>query len=90
MTVTTEELGSARVVRWDNQRHRNAWGRATITGIVRSEAGQPLAAVTVFLTGLGLGTQTREDGHYTIVVPAARSVARSSSSRRSRSSGLST
>jgi enoyl-CoA hydratase/carnithine racemase len=33
MTVTTEELGSARVIRWDNQRHRNAWGRATIAAI---------------------------------------------------------
>ena len=27
MTVTTEALGSARVIRWDNQRHRNAWRR---------------------------------------------------------------
>jgi enoyl-CoA hydratase/carnithine racemase len=33
MTVTTEPLGTARVIRWDNQRHRNAWGRATITSI---------------------------------------------------------
>ena len=33
MTVTTEELGSARVIRWDNQRHRNAWGGATIAAI---------------------------------------------------------
>jgi enoyl-CoA hydratase len=33
MTVTTEALGSARVIRWDNQRHRNAWGGATIAAI---------------------------------------------------------
>ena len=33
MSVTTEELGPARVIRWDNQRHRNAWGRATISAI---------------------------------------------------------
>jgi enoyl-CoA hydratase len=33
MTVTTEELGSARVIRWDNQRHRNSWTRATIAAI---------------------------------------------------------
>jgi enoyl-CoA hydratase/carnithine racemase len=33
MSVMTEELGSARVVRWDNQRHRNAWGRETIAAI---------------------------------------------------------
>ena len=45
---------------------------ATITGVVRNEAGQPLAAATVFLTQLGIGTQTREDGRYTLVVPTAR------------------
>src|SRR5688572_30064953 len=45
---------------------------ATITGVVRTEAGQPLAAATVFLTQLNIGTQTREDGRYTLVVPAAR------------------
>ena len=33
MTVTTEPLGAARVIRWDNQRHRNAWGRDTIAAI---------------------------------------------------------
>lgn len=33
MTVTTEELGSARIISWDNRRHRNAWGRATIAAI---------------------------------------------------------
>jgi enoyl-CoA hydratase/carnithine racemase len=33
MTVTTEELGSARAIRWDNRAHRNAWGRATIEAI---------------------------------------------------------
>jgi enoyl-CoA hydratase len=33
MNVTTEELGSARIVSWDNQRHRNAWGGATIEAI---------------------------------------------------------
>ena len=33
MNVTTEELGNARIVSWDNQRHRNAWGGATIEAI---------------------------------------------------------
>jgi enoyl-CoA hydratase len=33
MNVTVEELGTARVVTWDNQRHRNAWGRETIAAI---------------------------------------------------------
>ena len=44
MTVTTEELGSARVIRWDNQRHRNAWGGATIAAIadaVEQATGEP-------------------------------------------------
>ena len=44
MTVTTEELGSARVIRWDNQRHRNAWGGATIAAIadaLDAAAGDP-------------------------------------------------
>ena len=33
MNVTTEDLGSARIISWDNQHHRNAWGRDTITAI---------------------------------------------------------
>jgi enoyl-CoA hydratase/carnithine racemase len=33
VNVTTEELGNARIVSWDNQRHRNAWGGATIAAI---------------------------------------------------------
>ncbi len=31
--VSTEVLGTARIVSWDNQRHRNAWGGATIEAI---------------------------------------------------------
>ncbi len=33
MNVSTEVLGTARIVSWDNQRHRNAWGGATIAAI---------------------------------------------------------
>ena len=33
MNVSTEVLGTARIVSWDNQRHRNAWGGATIEAI---------------------------------------------------------
>jgi len=33
MNVITEELGNARIISWDNQRHRNAWGRDTIAAI---------------------------------------------------------
>jgi enoyl-CoA hydratase/carnithine racemase len=33
MSVTVEEQGAARVVRWDHRAHRNAWDRATIEAI---------------------------------------------------------
>ena len=39
---------------------------ATITGTVRSDAGQPLQLATVFVEGLGIGTTTRENGEYTL------------------------
>ncbi|HEX5387572.1 MAG TPA: SusC/RagA family TonB-linked outer membrane protein [Gemmatimonadales bacterium] len=45
---------------------------AVITGTVTSDNGRPLANATVSLTQLGLGGSTREDGHYTILVPANR------------------
>jgi TonB-linked SusC/RagA family outer membrane protein len=44
----------------------------TITGRVTSDAGTPLASASVFLDGMSTGTLTRDDGRYTIVVPAAR------------------
>jgi TonB-linked SusC/RagA family outer membrane protein len=44
----------------------------TISGRVTSEAGIPLAATSVFIDALKLGTQTREDGRYSLVVPAGR------------------
>ncbi len=44
----------------------------TISGKVTSEAGTPLASVSVFIEGMNLGTITRDNGAYTIVVPAAR------------------
>lgn len=45
---------------------------ATVSGRVTNESGQPLAVASVFLEGMGIGTQTREDGQYTLTVPAAR------------------
>jgi TonB-linked SusC/RagA family outer membrane protein len=44
----------------------------TITGLVTSDAGTPLASASVLLEGLSIGTITRDDGRYTIAVPAAR------------------
>lgn len=46
--------------------------QATITGRVTSDAGTPLASVSVFLDGMSIGTLTRDDGRYTLTVPAAR------------------
>jgi TonB-linked SusC/RagA family outer membrane protein len=50
----------------------SAQDAATITGTVRSDAGTPLQLATVFVEGLGIGTTTRENGEYTLSVPAAR------------------
>ena len=47
-----------------------AQGGLTITGQVRTNTGGPLANANVFIQGLNLGASTREDGHYTIAVPA--------------------
>lgn len=45
---------------------------ATVTGRVTAEGGAPIPFASVVLTGMGLGATTREDGMYTITVPAAR------------------
>jgi TonB-linked SusC/RagA family outer membrane protein len=45
---------------------------ATVTGHVTNVAGQPLPGVTVSITGMGVGSITRDDGLYTFTVPAAR------------------
>ena len=46
--------------------------QATISGRVTSDAGTPLASASVFLDGMSIGTITRDDGRYSLVVPAAR------------------
>lgn len=45
---------------------------ATITGQVTGEGGAPLAGVTVSVIGMGLGSMTGPDGHYSFTVPASR------------------
>src|SRR5689334_24085962 len=45
---------------------------ATVTGHVTNVAGQPLPGVTVSITGMGVGSISRDDGLYTFTVPAAR------------------
>jgi TonB-linked SusC/RagA family outer membrane protein len=44
----------------------------TVIGRVTTETGAPLAATTVSISGLGLGSMTRDDGTYSFVVPADR------------------
>src|SRR6266852_7632214 len=44
----------------------------TITGRVTSDAGQPLGQVEVAIPAMGLGSLSKDDGRYTIVVPGAR------------------
>ena len=41
-----------------------------LTGIVRNEAGQPIASASVVLQGRGIGTSTAADGRYLLVAPA--------------------
>lgn len=55
MTVTTEPLGAARVVRWDRRAKRNAWTRATIEGIADAldAAGADEAVRCVVVRGAG-------------------------------------
>ena len=45
---------------------------ATISGRVTKEGGSPVEFASVFLEGMGIGGQTRTDGTYSLVVPAAR------------------
>ncbi|HEX9704241.1 MAG TPA: TonB-dependent receptor plug domain-containing protein, partial [Gemmatimonadales bacterium] len=47
---------------------------ATITGRVTSQSGAPVAYATVAIDQLGVGAFTREDGRYTITLPAARAL----------------
>jgi enoyl-CoA hydratase len=55
MTVTTADLGAARVVSWDRQARRNAWDLATMTGIADAieAAGDDPEVRCVVLRGAG-------------------------------------
>ncbi|MEP7065286.1 MAG: SusC/RagA family TonB-linked outer membrane protein [Gemmatimonadota bacterium] len=46
--------------------------QTTLSGRVTNEAGNPLPSASVFLDGMSIGTITRDDGRYSIIVPAAR------------------
>jgi TonB-linked SusC/RagA family outer membrane protein len=45
---------------------------ATLTGKVSGEGGAPVPFASVVVVGMGLGATTREDGVYSITVPAGR------------------
>ncbi|HET8622944.1 MAG TPA: carboxypeptidase-like regulatory domain-containing protein, partial [Gemmatimonadales bacterium] len=45
---------------------------AVISGAVTGENDRRIAGATVSITQLGIGATTRDDGRYTILVPAAR------------------
>jgi enoyl-CoA hydratase/carnithine racemase len=55
MTVTTEDLGSARVITWDRQHRRNAWDLETMTAIAAAleEAGADEQVRLVIVRGAG-------------------------------------
>lgn len=49
-----------------------AQSAVTVSGRITSDAGQPLAAATVFIQALNVGATTRDDGTYSFTVPGAR------------------
>jgi enoyl-CoA hydratase/carnithine racemase len=55
MTVTTADLGSARVITWDRQARRNAWDLPTMTAIADEieAAGREAAVRMVVVRGAG-------------------------------------
>jgi enoyl-CoA hydratase/carnithine racemase len=55
MTVTTAELGAARLITWDRQARRNAWDLATMTAIADAveAAGEDPTVRCVVLRGAG-------------------------------------
>jgi enoyl-CoA hydratase/carnithine racemase len=55
MTVTTADLGSARIVSWDRQAHRNAWDLETMTQVADAveAAGSDESVRCVVLRGAG-------------------------------------
>jgi len=50
----------------------SAQGGATITGTVKTDAGQPLFGANVTIEALSISVGSSEDGKYTITVPGAR------------------
>jgi enoyl-CoA hydratase/carnithine racemase len=65
MTVTTSDLGSARLIVWDRQARRNAWDLETMTAIAEAieAAGAEEAVRCVVLRGAGEHWSAGDDLH---------------------------
>ena len=65
MTVTTTDLGPARMISWDRRARRNAWDLATMTAIADAieEAGDDAAVRCVVLRGAGEHFSAGDDLH---------------------------
>lgn len=51
----------------------DAQAQTTLTGRVTNTSGAPVPGANVYITALNLGTQVRDNGTYTLTVPAAQS-----------------
>lgn len=73
MTVTTAELGPARLISWDRQARRNAWDLATMTAIADEleTAGADPAVRCVVLRGAGEHFSAGDDLHAAIEADSA-------------------
>jgi enoyl-CoA hydratase/carnithine racemase len=72
MTVTTEQLGSARTVVWDRQARLNAWTVETIEGIADAieAAGRDEAVRCVVARGAGENFSSGDDLHAALAADA--------------------
>ena len=82
MTVTTDELGAARVITWDRQARRNAWELATMSAIADAieAAGADPAVRCVVLRGAGEHFSAGDDLHVAIEATAPPGLRRSRAS----------
>ena len=73
MTVTTADLGPARVISWNRQERRNAWDLPTMTSIADAieEAGGDAAVRMVAVRGAGDHFSAGDDLHAAIEADAA-------------------
>jgi len=73
MTVTTADLGPARVIAWDRQDRRNAWDLPTMSAIADAidEAGRDTAVRMVAVRGAGEHFSAGDDLHAAVEADSA-------------------